>query len=541
MNTFRVHLKQHQEISESLQDSFPNFFHYYRTTSVKSNDDKDSIVMNSMPASGNSLNNNTEVNNVDECTKQCLEITFPVEDFKVDHEFILCEKYEIFCFNSSLKKLRNKSSIVTRVSLMNDYDENLKNSLEYFYISPSVVYAKEGSNSFLFEKKQLNLLNQFLVDFAGTGGNMSDFKKLCYDYKGKKDSWGFDLLLHMIRRSWKEESKFLISVVNYETKMLPYEDLNEGWVNDIIQSELKDKVIKNLDQLLYVFKGKTGYSEFITKETKRLSEIKHLGVGTKEKSVTRLLYLSNFVDVISIMLGVDNKTLGIKRNTDVNLLEKSGEEYIKTKTKIKISNYEVLLCWFIIFNFGHMKDERAAERVVVYKLWKDLVDNNQKKNPTNSKELLLQPNEEQSNPSEIKEKRVGPNSNLTRLRIPKNTIVDEQCSTPVPKDFTSPQSLEKYRDCMEINESCKRFMVAFPEHSKKKASAIIASGDWAYFYRVLSVWRLINTYEGLTDDCRLLLLSLAELFFKLSSTNSNTLIRTFYILRQIVYLMTDPP
>ncbi|EFC35383.1 predicted protein, partial [Naegleria gruberi] len=237
--------------------------------------------------------------------------------------------------------------------------------------------------------------------------------------------------------------------------------------------------------------------KFLFNEVNRLANTKLLGVATQQ-NITRLDYLHNFLTAISYCAPPLEKEDGF----------------------IGIKKQKTIITWFFFFNCGHLKDERAAERFVLYCLWKSIKD--KQKATTIDDSFII-------------------NNDLS----PTGTNGDDSPITETPKrkhDNRQPSSIKKLESYLLQSEDCDLFLTNIPENLKQYAKGIILSSDWSFFHRVLAVWRIVNEDDTILNKYgKQHLLRYATKFMNDDDEDISNTKKEFYILRQIVYLITDPP
>ncbi|KAL9652003.1 hypothetical protein ABK040_000344 [Willaertia magna] len=538
-NNLLIDWKSSEE-EKIFSEKYSSFYNYFKKHFILNKDNVDEDKKNNLFCEINNeliinqLKTYQERNNENEIL---FKINYDKNKFKIDPSFLISKFnfvnndlldiivnedfneinkiiFKFIYFNNLNDKnlLKNNYFYLSKIYLLNNTNENTLQNI----VQNNLILQIDNTLQINYKINELNLLNQFMLDFTKTDKTIKDFEKLCLLYKNKKDQFNFNLLTHFIFNEMKEETILLIEklkfinldeILNYKTlqKYINWSTNNnmEIIILQSCQKELKNFILNKINSTCFILSKQADFKIFFTNEMNRLSTI-------KINKITKLFYLANFLNIITYLK--ENKTLGIKSKEDIHLLEFNNEQKeifnnnntnhnnSKHNKKITFDRLEILICWFLIFQNGTLFDEISSERFVLFKLWKDFNKNVDEKESNNLFSKTLDNNR---------------NVLLNSLRVQK-----------------------VYNDENLNDENCKQFLNGFSENAKEFALQIINDGDYKNFYKVLSVWRLINN-NNYSNDFKQFLLSIIELYFKLNKKGS-ALIKSFEFMNEINNLITNP-
>ncbi|EFC39233.1 Hypothetical protein NAEGRDRAFT_59334 [Naegleria gruberi] len=434
-----------------------------------------------------------------------------------------------------------------------------------------------------------NLLVQFCKEYLRSSYQTNlTFQELCRKYVHKRDAFGFSLLHHFIFNGFTAEIIYLESIMGSSIFPMFLEIEQKKLVNsskEVLYSTsknyfLKEKCREMLTEYCQVLKGKAGFEDFVALELERLSEIRLLGVATGNTEFkTRLLYLYNFLTISGKLISTKNPTLGLASNQKIRerIFNVDQNKYIGTKNVEEITRFEIIIGCFLLFNYGHLGDERVVERNILYNLWRSCIELDAKRTPREeiktSKDATCNPTEEprtskhSKQPSDQmefshskplvetpkkKQKKTSESPNTTPKLTPPPLLISTPNISSVSTNILEPTTptLKDYihlKQQMNLSDKCITFLKHFPEKCRERAEDYIRSSDWNHFHRALAIWRLVNKMTGALKfefDFKTIegtLLFIGEYFFECLSKSTNSLLKSFFIVRQLAYLLSDNP
>jgi hypothetical protein len=252
--------------------------------------------------------------------------------------------------------------------------------------------------------------------------------------------------------------------------------------------------------------GSTYFRQLLSDEIARAASMKQL--FTSETTTTRDKYLHMFMYLLDKL--AESKTEGL--SSDIELPKLSTDDGDKT---VLITRLDVVSFWFVLFNYGHLKDTRGIERYIHYQLWRKCKN---------------------------------------RSGIP------DQKEIKVGNTNTSPAHASAEKIKQEVNGKNSKvinvFLRRFPEEYLDYSWNIIYFGQWQLFHHILAVWRIINEVDSEEDvqvkfkgeseyrsmKLKTLLLRLMELFARQKNWEKiSKEMMIFSTLRMYAYLIIDPP